>query len=253
MGVVARCNLLLDLDFSILLSNMQMLSLGGRCCTSDERADGYSRGEGVGVVILKRLSDALQHNDTIRAVLRGSGSEQDGRTAGITQPDQKAQTQLIRETYQRAGLSMAHTRFSEAHGTGTALDDPIEPSTIADYFRSRRNASDPLYVDSVKTEIGHLEGARGIAGLIKAILVVESGVILPNENFESLNRKLAAHGSTISLPSERIVWRQGEIRRASVSLFRYGGTNSYIVIVDAFSYLRRRGLSCRVILSEVCH
>lgn len=122
---------------------------------------------------------------------------------------------------------MAHTRFFEAHGTGTALGDPIELSAITDCFWGHRNASDPLYVGSVKTNIGYLQGASGIAGLIKAILIVESGVIPPNTNFKSLNRKLAAYDSTISLPSECTVWPQGEIRRASVNSFGYSGTNSH--------------------------
>lgn len=243
MGIVAGCNMLLDPDFSTILSDMQMLSPSGRCYAFDHRANGYSRGEGVAVVVLKRLSDALRDNDTIRAVIRASGSNQDGRTPGITQPDPKAQAQLIRETYQRAGLGMEHTRFFEAHGTGTAIGDPIEVGAIAGCFHRHRNASDPLYIGSVKTNIGHLEGASGIAGLIKAVLVVESGIIPPNTNFESINRKLAAYDYMISLPSECIMWPPCEIRRASVNSFGYGGANSHIVIDDAFSYLQRRGLS----------
>lgn len=243
MGVVAGCNILLDPDFSTILSNMQMLSPSGRCHTFDHRADGYSRGEGVAVVVLKRLSDALRNNDTIRAVIRASGSNQDGRTPGITQPDPKAQAQLIHETYRLAGLSMEHTRFFEAHGTGTAIGDPIELGAIADCFHRHRNTSDPLYVGSVKTNIGHLEGASGIAGLIKAILVVESGIIPPNANFESINRKLAAYDYMVTLPSECTNWPSCDIRRASINSFGYGGTNSHIVIDDAFSYLQRRGLA----------
>lgn len=243
MGLVAGCNMLLDPDFSIILSNMQMLSPNGRCYAFDHRANGYSRGEGVAVIVLKRLSDALRDNDTVRAVIRASGSNQDGRTPGITQPDPRAQAQLIRETYQRASLTMEHTRFFEAHGTGTAIGDPIELSAIADCFHRHRNAFDPLHVGSVKTNIGHLEGASGIAGLIKAILVVESGIIPPNANFESINRKLAAFDYMISLPSECIMWPPCEVRRASINSFGYGGSNSHIVIDDAFSYMQRRGLA----------
>ncbi|KAI1099779.1 hypothetical protein F4804DRAFT_69463 [Jackrogersella minutella] len=243
MGVVAGCNILLDPDFSTVLSNMQMLSPDSRCFTFDQRANGYSRGEGVAVVVLKRLSDALRSNDTIRAIIRSSGTNQDGRTPGITQPDPKAQAQLIRETYQQAGLSMMHTRFFEAHGTGTAIGDPIEMSAIAECFHEHRNFSDPLYVGSVKTNIGHLEGASGIAGLIKATLVVESGVIPPNANFESINRKLASYDYMVSLPSECISWPPCEVRRASINSFGYGGTNSHIVIDDVFSYLKSKGLS----------
>ncbi|KAK7744554.1 Type I Iterative PKS [Cytospora paraplurivora] len=253
MGIVAGCNMLLDPDFSTILSNMQMLSPSGPCYAFDHRANGYSRGEGVAVVVLKRLSDALRDNDTIRAVVRASGSNQDGRTPGITQPDPKAQAQLIRETYQRAGLSMEHTRFFEAHGTGTAIGDPIELGAIADCFHRHRNSIDPLHVGSVKTNIGHLEGASGIAGLIKAILVVESGIIPPNTNFESINRKLAAYDYMISLPSECIMWPPCKIRRASVNSFGYGGTNSHIIIDDAFSYLQRRGLTANFSKASKSH
>nr|UPN67558.1 hypothetical protein [Pestalotiopsis sp.] len=253
MGIVAGCNLLLDPDFSTILSNMQMLSPDGLCYAFDHRANGYSRGEGIGVVILKRLSDALRNNDTIRAVIRAVGTNQDGRTPGITQPDPKMQAQLISETYERAGLSMEHTRFFEAHGTGTAIGDPIELRAITECFHQHRNASDPLYVGSVKTNIGHLEGASGIAGLIKAVLVVESGVIPPNANFESINRKLAAYDYMVSFPSECISWPPCEIRRASINSFGYGGTNSHIVIDDAFSYLQRRGLEANFSIASRPH
>ncbi|ROV87828.1 hypothetical protein VMCG_10550 [Cytospora schulzeri] len=250
LGVVAGCNILLDPDFSTILSNMQMLSPSSLCYTFDHRANGYSRGEGVAVVVLKRLSEALRDNDTIRAVIRATGSNQDGRTPGITQPDPKAQAQLIRETYQRAGLSMEHTRFFEAHGTGTAIGDPIELGAIADCFHQHRNSSDPLYVGSVKTNIGHLEGASGIAGLIKAVLVVESGIIPPNANFESINRKLAAYDHIVSFPSKCVTWAPCEIRRASVNSFGYGGTNSHIVIDDALSYLQQRGLMTNFMMAS---
>ncbi|TGJ79824.1 hypothetical protein E0Z10_g8943 [Xylaria hypoxylon] len=246
IGVVAGCNMLLDPDYSMILSNMQMLSPDGRCFAFDNRANGYSRGEGVGVLILKRLSDALRGNDTIRAIIRSCGTNQDGRTTGITQPDLQAQAQLIRETYMRAGLGMSHTRFFEAHGTGTAIGDPIEIGAIAECFRSHRTSADPLFVGSVKTNIGHLEGASGIAGLIKATLAVESGLIPPNTNFESINRKIASYGNIICLPLECIPWPSCEIRRASVNSFGYGGTNSHIIIDDVASYLRRKGMESSI-------
>jgi acyl transferase domain-containing protein len=243
MAVVAGCNLLLDPDFSRILSDMQMLSPDGLCYAFDHRANGYSRGEGIAVVVLKRLSSALQNNDTIRAVIRASGSSQDGRTAGITQPDAQAQLQLIRETYQHAGLSLEHTRFFEAHGTGTEIGDPVEISAIATAFQDHRTPADPLYVGSVKTNIGHLEGASGIAGLIKAILVVESGTIPPNANFESINRRLASYDHVVSFPGKPIEWPSCKIRRASINSFGYGGSNCHIVIDDAYSYLHGKGLA----------
>ncbi|PYH38566.1 polyketide synthase [Aspergillus neoniger CBS 115656] len=243
MGLAAGCNLLLDPDYSIILSNNHMLSPDGRSYTFDSRANGYSRGEGVAVIVLKRLSDALRNNDTIRAVIRATASNQDGRTPGITQPASEAQSQLIRETYAQAGLSLHHTRFFEAHGTGTPIGDPAEVSAIADCFRNHRTADSPLYLGAVKTNIGHLEGASGIAGVIKAILAVERGIIPPNTNFERLHPQLEPHDSCLAVPpAQGIIWPPAEIRRASINSFGFGGSNCHIVIDDAASYLRRRQL-----------
>lgn len=172
------------------LTNMSMLSPTGQSYSFDHRANGYARGEGIGVVVLKRLSDAIRDNDTIRGIIRNTGCNQDGYTPGITQPNPESQEALIRETYLRAGLSMEPTRFFEAHGTGTPVGDPIESSAIGAAFRKVRTEDDPLYVGAVKSNIGHLEGASGIAGLIKTILVLEKGVIPPNTNFEKLNPKI---------------------------------------------------------------
>ena len=134
---------------------------------------------------------------------------------------------------------MRHTRFFEAHGTGTAIGDPNEVSAIADCFQEYRSASDPLYVGAVKTNIGHLGGASGIAGLIKAVLVVEFGVIPPNANFERINPRLASYGYCIDFPAECIAWPPCEVRRASINSFGYGGANCHIIIDDVRSYLQR--------------
>lgn len=129
-----------------MMSNLNFLSPDSRCYSFDHRANGYARGEGLGVIILKRLSDAIRDGNTIRAVIRATASNEDGRTAGITQPSRHAQEALIRQTYTRAGLSMAPTRFFEAHGTGTPLGDPAEARAMGSVFRQSRSASDPLYV-----------------------------------------------------------------------------------------------------------
>ena len=129
-----------------LLSNMGFLSPDSRCFSFDHRANGYARGEGFGVVVIKRLSDAIHDGNVIRAVIRSTGSNQDGHTPGITQPDRDAQERLIRETYAKAGLSMKSTRFFEAHGTGTSLGDPIEANALGEAFRKQRSAEDPLYM-----------------------------------------------------------------------------------------------------------
>ncbi|KAL4772930.1 polyketide synthase [Aspergillus nidulans var. acristatus] len=243
MGVAAGSNITLDPDFTAILGNNKMLSPDGRCYTFDHRANGYARGEGVAVVVLKRLSDALRHNDTIRAVIRAVASNQDGRTASITQPDTNAQSQLIHETYASAGLSLRHTRFFEAHGTGTQIGDPTEVAAIANVFHSCRTTESPLYLGALKTNIGHLEGASGLASLIKAVLAVESGLIPPNANFESLNPKLAAYDTCLAFPPpEGLPWPDAVIRRTSINSFGYGGSNCHIVVDDAASYLRRHGL-----------
>jgi len=174
----------------IELANLNCLSPDSICYSFDHRANGYSRGEGLGIVIIKLLSKALQDGDTIRAVVRATGANQDGRTAGITQPSGTAQEAMIRETYAAGGLEMAMTRYFEAHGTGTAVGDPIEASAINSAFRDKRPQGEAIYIGAVKSNIGHLEGASGIAGLIKAILVLEKGVIPPNIWFERPNPKI---------------------------------------------------------------
>ena len=128
------------------LSNMNLLSPDNQCFSFDSRANGYARGEGFGVLIVKRLSDALQDNDVIRAIIRSTGSNQDGHTPGITQPSGDAQTALIRDTYRKAGLTMDKTKLVEAHGTGTAIGDPIEINGLGEVFRHTRASDDPLYV-----------------------------------------------------------------------------------------------------------
>ncbi len=174
----------------ISMANFGMRSPDGKCYSFDQRANGYARGEGFGVVIIKRLSDALTDRDTIRAIIRATGANQDGKTAGITHPSGSAQERLIRDTYREVGLALKVTRYFEAHGTGTRTGDPIEASTIAAAFHDQRLQGDPLFIGSVKSNLGHLEGASGIAGLIKTILVLEKGLIPPNIWFDNANSRI---------------------------------------------------------------
>ncbi|CRK21966.1 hypothetical protein BN1723_017962, partial [Verticillium longisporum] len=189
-ALAAGCNLFYNPDTIIPLTALGFLSPDGRCYSFDSRANGYSRGEGFGMVVLKRLSDALRDGDTVRAVIRGSASNQDGRSPGITQPTRQAQVDLIRAAYDAAGLDLTRTRFFEAHGTGTPVGDPIEASAISGAFSEHRSAAEPMVVGAVKTNIGHLEGSAGIAGLIKTVLVLEHGVVPPNTWFEKPNPKI---------------------------------------------------------------
>lgn len=190
--MVGGANLVYHPNFMKMMTDFNFLSTDSRSWSFDSRANGYARGEGHAVLIVKRLSDALQNNDTIRAIIRNTSSNQDGRTPGITQPNGDSQAALIRQAYQQAGLDMAPTRFFEAHGTGTPVGDPIEANAIGTAFCQYRSSQDPLYIGAVKANIGHLEGCSGLAGVIKAILVIENGIIPPIAGFTSPNPKIQA-------------------------------------------------------------
>ncbi|KAK3324470.1 fatty acid synthase S-acetyltransferase [Cercophora scortea] len=244
MGLVGGCNLFYGADSIATLAHMNFLSTDGVCYSFDHRANGYSRGEGFGFVVLKMLSDALRDGDTIRAVIRATGSNQDGRTPGITNPSSEAQEALIRETYARAGLDLKTTRYFEAHGTGTPVGDPLEARAMGSAFKDERSVEQPLIVGAVKSNIGHLEGASGIAGLIKATLVLEHGVIPPNIWFEKPNPKIDPEWN-LKFPTEPMLWPQDGLRRASVNSFGYGGTNTHAILDDAYHYLKSRSLQGR--------
>ena len=160
-----------------------MLNGEGKSFSFDARGTGYGRGEGIACLVLKRLDDALQAKDPIRAIIRGSAVNQDGKTAGITLPSREAQENLQRRLYQDINIDPRSVGYVEAHGTGTVAGDLAEMEAIANVFCSERE--EPILVGSVKSNIGHLEGASGLAGIIKAILALEKGMIPPNINFEN--------------------------------------------------------------------
>ncbi|PYI05349.1 polyketide synthase [Aspergillus sclerotiicarbonarius CBS 121057] len=242
MGIAIGCNIILAPEMTIGLDNLGLLSRDSRCYSFDSRANGYARGEGVGAVVIKRLDDAISAGDTIRAVIRSSSSNQDGKTPGILQPSKNAQACLIRDTYRKAGLDMGTTRYFEAHGTGTPIGDPIEARAIGTAFRPYRSGEDPLYVGSVKSNIGHLEGASGIAGLIKTVLVLEKGIIPPNSsNLQVTNSQIDEDYLKLKIVKSAIAWPANGLRRASVSSFGFGGANSHIVLDDAYNSLRLLG------------
>ncbi|MCJ1392471.1 hypothetical protein MMC18_005338 [Xylographa bjoerkii] len=193
-------------------------------------------------VILKPLDAALRDNDVIRAVIRGTALNQDGKTPGITLPSVKAQEQLIRTAYQNAGLDMSETAYFEAHGTGTPAGDPIETEALASTFGKTRDPDNPLLVGSVKTNIGHLEGGSGLAGLIKSIYILEKGLIPPNLWFEEANPRILMDQWKIKVPTKLITWPTDGLRRISVNSFGYGGTNAHAILDDAYHYLNHRGL-----------
>ncbi|MCJ1244041.1 hypothetical protein MMC30_001238 [Trapelia coarctata] len=241
-AIVGGSNIILSHETMISMSRMRFLSPDGRCYTYDHRANGYSRGEGAACIILKPLAEALRNGDTIRGIIRNTGTNQDGKTHGITLPSSEAQESLVRRVYKEAGLDPARTGYVEAHGTGTPAGDPLEAAALSKVFGPGRPASQPLVVGSIKTNIGHLEGASGLAGLIKTVLMLENNLILPNVNFEKANPSIPLHEWKLKVPATVQSWPTTGVRRASVCNYGYGGSNSHVVIDDADGYLAFRGL-----------
>lgn len=224
-------NVMLRPEYPIVMSKGHFLSPDGYCKSFDERANGYARGEGAGVVILKPLSAALRADEPIYALIRGTGVNQDGRTDGITVPNPEAQEALIREIYARYNVPLNEVRYVEAHGTGTPVGDPIEASVLGRTFGSGRNAQTFCVVGSAKAAIGHLEAAAGIAGVIKASLCLREGAIPPQANLGNPNPKIPFETLGIRLPRalEKIPDGAGKVY-VGVNSFGYGGTNAHAIL-----------------------
>lgn len=182
---MAGVNMMQSPDMTMALDALHLLSPDGKSYAFDSRANGYGRGEGFAVVILKPGFAAMRDNDMVRATIRGSGCNHDGKTRGLHLPSAEAQETLIRETYASAGLDMKDTAYCEAHGTGTAAGDPLEARALAATLGKARENSSPLMIGSVKTNIGHLEGAAGLASVVKTVLALERGIIPPSVNFKT--------------------------------------------------------------------
>ena len=227
---------------SILTSRARMMSFDGHCKTFDESADGYVRGEGCGMVVLKRLSDAERDGDRILALLRGSAINQDGRSSGLTAPNGTAQEAVIRAALTNAKLEPQDISVIEAHGTGTPLGDPIEMKALGAVFGDRLPET-PLLVGSVKTNIGHLEAASGVAGLIKVILAMEHGVVPPHLHFVTPNHLIPWDTLPVRVPTASTPWvtPAGKPRRAGVSSFGFSGTNSHVIVEEAPAQNRGTG------------
>ncbi|PVI01618.1 hypothetical protein DM02DRAFT_590921 [Periconia macrospinosa] len=242
MALVAGANLILSPDVSLAESNMLFLSPDSQCKTFTSGANGYSRGEGIVALILKKVSNALADGDVIRAVIRGSGSNHDGRTPSIGRPSTEAQQKLIERVYQDAALDFSKTRYFEAHGTGTAIGDPTETKAIGRVFRSYRSPEEPLYIGSIKANIGHIEAGSGIASVVKAILVLEKGIIPPNALFDDLNPKIDAEFYNLKVPDKSVLWPSVGLRRVSINSFGFGGSNAHVILDDAGHFLEDHGL-----------
>lgn len=229
VSVACGTQVLLGYDMYIGESNLNMLSPNGRSRMWDADADGYARGEGVAAVVMKRLSDAIADGDHIECIIRQTGANQDGFSNGITVPSTDAQAALIRRTYANAGLDPESNpndrpQYFEAHGTGTQAGDPKEAAAIYEAFDQKNHVESdtPLYVGSIKTVVGHLEGAAGLAGFLKASASLQKGVIPPNLSFNRLNPKIEPFYKGLHVPTSSIIWPilpEGVPRRVSVNSF----------------------------------
>ncbi|MDF5715348.1 MAG: aminotransferase class III-fold pyridoxal phosphate-dependent enzyme [Rhizonema sp. NSF051] len=232
--LVGGVNLILSPSLNIAFSQAGMMSADGRCKTFDAKADGYVRGEGCGVLVLKRLSEAQRDQDNILAIIKGSAVNQDGLTNGLTAPNGLSQQRVIRQALKSAGVAPAQISYIETHGTGTSLGDPIEIRAIKAVLMEGRSLHQPCYIGSVKTNIGHLEAAAGIAGLIKTVLSLQHKEITPHLHLQQLNPYISFQGTPFSIPTEHQPWIAGtEKRLAGVSSFGFGGTNCHVILEEA--------------------
>ncbi|MCS6883878.1 MAG: beta-ketoacyl synthase N-terminal-like domain-containing protein [Acidobacteriota bacterium] len=235
LALVGGVNLILSPALSIHLDRAGFLSPDAQCKTFDAAANGYVRGEGAATVVLKMLDQALLDNDDIYAVIRATAINQDGRSNGLTAPNPQAQQQVILEACSRARIDPNELDYLEAHGTGTALGDPIEAASAAKIYCGERRATDrPLRIGSVKASIGHLEAAAGIAGLIKVALMLKAKKYTPSLNFELPNPQIDFEALKLKVQTKCENWpERGKLRLAAVSSFGFGGTNTHAILEEA--------------------
>ncbi len=230
LALAGGATLHLTHEHYVALAKLGMLAPDGRCKTFDARADGFVPGEGSGIVVLKRLADALADGDHVHAVIRGTATTQDGRTTVLTAPNGLAQQAVIRAALDNGRVLPEQIGYVETHGTGTALGDPIEVEALSEVLGNTTACA----LGAVKTNLGHLEAAAGIAGLIKATLSLEREQILPNLHFNELNDHISLDGTQFFIPTEAQSWpRSKQGRFAGVSSFGFGGTNAHIILEEA--------------------
>jgi acyl transferase domain-containing protein/NADPH-dependent curcumin reductase CurA/short-subunit dehydrogenase/acyl carrier protein len=234
VALAGGVNVLLSPEVSIAFSHAHMLAADGRCKTFDVSADGYVRGEGCGLVVLKRLTDARRDGNRVFAVIRGTAVNQDGRSNGLTAPNGLAQQAVIRTALAAASVLPSDIGYVEAHGTGTPLGDPIEVRALCAELSKGRAEDDVCVIGSIKTNIGHLETASGVAGLFKAILALEHERIPAHLHLRELNPKLGLREPMFTIPRETRLWPRGvRPRLAAVSSYGFGGTNACVVVEEA--------------------
>ncbi|MDT0346928.1 type I polyketide synthase [Streptomyces litchfieldiae] len=231
LALAGGVNLMLTPYGFVLVSKAGAISPDGRCKTFDASANGYGRGEGAVILVLKRLSDAQAAGDNVIAVIRGSAVNHDGRSSGLSVPSGTAQQEVIRAALADAGVTPDRVGYVEAHGTGTVLGDPIELRALEAVMGAGRSVDDPLWVGSVKTNVGHLEAAAGVTGLLKAALVLQHREIPPNQHLTTPNPNIEWDRMHLAVPTEAVDWPSGEDGNcAGVSSFGASGTNVHMVL-----------------------
>jgi len=235
LALAGGVNLILGPDITIALSKAHMMAPDGHCKAFDSRADGFVRGEGCGILVLKRLSQAQADGDRVIALLRGSAANQDGRSNGLTAPNGPSQEAVIREALADARCNPHELGFVEAHGTGTALGDPIEVQALQAVLGAGRPADAPLLVGSVKASIGHLEAAAGVAGVIKVAMALQHGEIPAQLHLQTPNPYIPWDSMAIRVPTAPTAWpaHEGQALLAGVSSFGFSGTNVHLVMQAA--------------------
>jgi acyl transferase domain-containing protein/acyl carrier protein len=234
VALVGGVNTILRPETMVNACKMGMLATDGYCKTFDSTADGFVMGEGCGVVILKPLADALADGNPVLAVVRGSAVNQDGRSNGMTAPNKLAQEAAIRQALRRAGVDPRSVSYVEAHGSGTALGDPIEIAALEAVFGEGRTPQKPLLVGAVKTNVGHLLGAAGMAGLIKTVLALQHKEIPPHLNMQHINPHVSRVQKVTAIPTKIVPWHEEQpTRLAGVSSFGWSGTNAHVVLEEA--------------------
>ncbi|MGZ9164279.1 MAG: acyltransferase domain-containing protein, partial [Anaerolineales bacterium] len=234
LAMAGGANVILQPHISIAYSRSKMMAADGRCKFGDAEADGYVRSEGAALVVLKRLSQAIQDGDSIYAVIRGGAVNNDGQSSGfLATPGQQGQEEMLRLAYRNAGVNPHDVQYVEAHGTGTRVGDPIELGAIGNILGAGRSAESPIRVGSIKTNFGHTEGAAGIAGLIKVALSLKNGAIPPSLHLNTVNPNIPWKELNINIPTALTPWPAGQEKIAGVSAFGIAGTNAHIVLAEA--------------------
>jgi acyl transferase domain-containing protein/acyl-CoA synthetase (AMP-forming)/AMP-acid ligase II len=234
LAIAGGANVILNPRLNLAFSQAQMMAKDGRCKSFDACADGYVRSEGCGIVLLKRLSDAIHDGNQILAVLRGTAINQDGHSNGLTAPNGLAQQAVVKRAITQAGIDPAQVSYVEAHGTGTALGDPIEIAALKAVLTDGRLPDQTCWIGSVKANIGHLEAAAGIAGLIKVVLALQHHKIPAQPHLQQLNPLIDLQNTPLKIITQQQPWKTSRDRRlAGVSSFGFGGTNAHVIVEEA--------------------